>query len=233
MKRIFIPTKTGSDWRRLLAKPTLHWKKGKSAMTAAAAWENAGDSLPPELTVLLEASRDKDLVGLELLAVIPEWEVTLEGGDTASHTDVLVLGRNDRGLCVIAVEAKVNEDFGPLLGDKRAEVSSGQNDRLTSLHSILGIARLDDAVRYQLVHRTVSAVLTARDFHAHVALMLVHSFGSRASLRDDFEVFCRALEAEEVSPGLRVVQSFRGPRLFLGWCDGDLRFLEVDLPGAV
>ncbi len=91
MKRIFIPTKTGSDWQRLLAKSTLHWKKGKSAMTAAAAWENAGDSLPSEITLLFELSRDKDLVGLKLLAAIPEWEVALQGGDTASHTDVLAL----------------------------------------------------------------------------------------------------------------------------------------------
>jgi len=37
LKRIFIPTKTGSDWQSLLAKPELHWKKGASAMTAAAA----------------------------------------------------------------------------------------------------------------------------------------------------------------------------------------------------
>ena len=33
MKRIFIPTETGSDWQGLLAKPKLHWKKGASAMT--------------------------------------------------------------------------------------------------------------------------------------------------------------------------------------------------------
>ena len=37
MKRIFVPTRGGSDWQRLLAKPSLHWKMGASAMTAAAA----------------------------------------------------------------------------------------------------------------------------------------------------------------------------------------------------
>jgi len=45
VKRIFIPTKAGSDWQSLLAKPKLHWKKGASAMTAAAAWEDAGRAL--------------------------------------------------------------------------------------------------------------------------------------------------------------------------------------------
>jgi hypothetical protein len=53
VKRIFIPTKTGSDWQGLLAKPKLHWKKGASAMTAAAAWEDAGDALPRRLRLRL------------------------------------------------------------------------------------------------------------------------------------------------------------------------------------
>ena len=34
MKRIFVPTRDGTDWQRLLAKPTMHWKMGASAMTA-------------------------------------------------------------------------------------------------------------------------------------------------------------------------------------------------------
>jgi len=44
LKRIFVPTRTGSEWQRLLAKPLLHWKKGKSAMTAAAFREYAGNT---------------------------------------------------------------------------------------------------------------------------------------------------------------------------------------------
>ena len=148
MKRIYVPTQNGSEWQRLLAKPVLHWKMGKSAMTAAASWESAADALPPEIAKLLESSHVEDLVGLKLLAAIPEWEVALEGGNTASHTDVLALARNDQGLCVFAVEAKVDEDFGPLLKDKRAEASSGQSDRLKSLHSILWVSHLDDNIRY-------------------------------------------------------------------------------------
>jgi len=37
VKRVFVPTKSGSDWQRLLGKPELHWKMGRSAMSAAAA----------------------------------------------------------------------------------------------------------------------------------------------------------------------------------------------------
>ena len=233
VKRIFIPTSKGSDWQRLLAKPKLHWKKGASAMTTAAAWEDARDALPAEITTVLDSSRDEDLLGLTLLAAIPEWEVRLEGGDTASHTDVLAICRNDRGLCIIAVESKVDEDFGPLLKDKRAEASSGQGMRLNFLHSLLGVSRLDDLIRYQLVHRTASALLTAREFHAQVAVMLVHSFGTKASLRSDFDAFCGVLGAQELSLGVHIAPSFRNPRLFLVWCSGNRQFLDVELPSAL
>jgi hypothetical protein len=230
LKRIFISTRTGSDWQRLLAKPQLHWKKGRSAMTAAASWEDANGALPPEIASLLNASLDDDLSGLKLLAAIPEWEVSLEGGDTTSHTDVLALAQNSRGLCVIAVEAKVDEDFGPLVKDKRVGASDGQGKRLDYLKSLLGLKTLDDAIRYQLLHRTASAILTARDFHAGVAVMMVQSLGTKLSLREDFDAFCRALDAQKLPGGMAVVCPFSEPRLFLGWCKGDARFLDIDPP---
>jgi hypothetical protein len=233
LKRIFISTRTGSDWQRLLAKPQLHWKKGRSAMTAAASWEDANGALPPEIASLLNASLDDDLSGLKLLAAIPEWEVSLPGGDTASHTDVLAVAQNSRGLCVIAVEAKVDEDFGPLVRDKRVGVSDGQRKRLEYLKSTLGLKTLDDAIRYQLLHRTASAILTARDFHAGVAVMMVQSFGTKVSLREDFDAFCRALGAQKLPGGMAVVRHFNQPRLFLGWCNGDARFLDIDLPSLI
>ncbi|HMC22749.1 MAG TPA: hypothetical protein VKL19_12935, partial [Thermoanaerobaculia bacterium] len=94
MKRILVPTESGADWKRLLAKPDLHWKPGKSAMSAAASWEAAGDRLPSELSAALAASNDPNLAGLELLLAVPEWEIELPGGLTTSHTDVLALARN-------------------------------------------------------------------------------------------------------------------------------------------
>src|SRR5207249_12021080 len=110
MKRIVVPTKSGAEWKRLLAKPDLHWKPGKSAMSAAASWEAAGDRFPGELSAALEASNDRDLANLELLLAVPEWEVELPGGLTTSHTDVMALARNDRGLVAVAIEAKVDEE---------------------------------------------------------------------------------------------------------------------------
>lgn len=75
MKRIFIPTQSPSDWQPLLAKPKLHWKKSYSAMTTAACWEEANGDLPAEVKRTLEASGQSELVGLKLLAAIPEWGI--------------------------------------------------------------------------------------------------------------------------------------------------------------
>ena len=115
MKRIFVPTETGSDWQRLLGKPKLHWKKGRSAMSAAACWEENQPRLPSEIIQVLEGSKDKSVSNLELLVAIPEWEVELPGGDTASQTDILAITRNKFGLVILGVEAKVDEPFGPTL----------------------------------------------------------------------------------------------------------------------
>jgi hypothetical protein len=233
MKRIFIPTKTGSDWQQLLAKPERHWKKGYSAMTAAAAWEDTGDGeLPKEIAAELNSSGDSGLRNLKLLAAIPEWEVSLHGGDTASHTDVLAFASNQEGLCVIAVEAKVNEDFGPLLKEKRAQATPGQNDRLRFLHDRLRVEHFDDLVRYQLLHRAVSALITASDFHAQSAVMLVHCFGEKLSLRSDFDAFCVALGTKQLSHEVHVALRFSNPTLYLAWCSGDRKYLEFEFPNT-
>ena len=230
MKRIFVPTESGQDWQRLLAKPDLHWKPGKSAMSAAASWEAAGGHLPRELSTALAASKDRDLASLDLLAAVPEWEIELLGGLTKSHTDVLAITRNDRGLVAVAVEAKVDEEFGPTLGDKRVAPSEGQAKRLKFLHEMLRVeTELPDSIRYQLLHRTVSAILAARLFHAHVAVMLVQSFSPVGRWRHDFDAFCRAIGASTEDNSVAVVPGHQTPRLFVGWCSGDPRFRDVDL----
>jgi len=233
MKRIFVPTRSGADWQPLLAKPQLHWKKGASAMTAAAAWEHAASKLPVEIEGLLTSSGEPALASLTLLAAIPEWEVALPGGDTTSHTDVLALCTNSQGLCVTAVEAKALEDFGPLVSEKRAGPSPGQTARLEYLHALLGVKHFDDAIRYQLLHRTASAILTAQAFHAATAVMLVHAFGTPPERQSDFLAFCRAMGATEVAPQVFKVSGSKNPTLYLAWCAGNEKYREVQLESVV
>lgn len=203
-------------------------------MTAAACWEADPSSLPPEIQSALDATHDSDLCGLKLLAAMPEWEVSLPGGATSSQSDVLALAGNDRGLAVLAVEAKVDEDFGPTLGQKRENPSEGQNERLKYLHELLRISKpLGDAIRYQLIHRTASALLTAQAFHANVAVMLIQSFasgGRRRELRHDFGSFSQQLGSIPLSEDIYVVRAFLTPRLVLAWCDSDQSFLDAELP---
>jgi hypothetical protein len=228
MKRTFVPTRSATDWQRLLAKPDVHWKQGSSAMTAAVCWEAAEGSLPPEIARLLDGSADPLLVGQRLVVAFPEWSTALPGGVTTSQTDVLAVCRNDRGLCVIGVEAKVLEPFGPLVAVKRVEsASSGQVERLEYLHELLGVDHFDDQIRYQLLHRTASALLAAREFHSAAAVMLVHAFDTPADRRSDFEAFRLALGADEVALDLYRVALFEQPVLFLAWCDGDSSFLKM------
>jgi hypothetical protein len=130
MHKILIPSRSGSDWQRFLAKPTLHWRRGASAMTAAACWEAASSQLPPEIRQIFRTSGAATLSELELLMAVPEWEVALPGGATTSHTDVMAICRNEGGLVVIAVEAKVLEPFGETVGEKRSGASEGQLKRL-------------------------------------------------------------------------------------------------------
>lgn len=232
MKRTFVPTQSPLDWKRLLAKPDLHWKSGRSAMSAAACWESS-DGLPPEIRTALNKG-PSELHDLDLVMAVPEWEVTLPGGSTTSHTDVLAIATNPRGLVIIAVEAKVDEPFGPTIGEKRSESSAGQQERLAYLHTTLGLARpLPDPIRYQLVHRLASAVLTARKFHAATAVMLVQSFSPDSRWFDDFEAFASAIGSKPARDAVARIPSVQSPALYMGWCSGDQCHRAAVLEGAV
>lgn len=203
-------------------------------MSAAACWEESQPQLPSEIVQVLESSEEQSLSNLELLVAIPEWEVELPGGNTASQTDILAITRNDSGLVILGIEAKVDEPFGPTLEEKKSGATEGQLGRIAYLEQVLGRAvPFEDQIRYQLLHRTVSTLLTARAFHAPVAVMLVHSFSPVSKWRNDFEAFCQALGCTPLSEDLCEVPNIEGARLILGWCKGNEKYLGVELPSAL
>jgi len=188
MKRIVVPTKSGADWKRLLAKPDLHWKPGKSAMSVAASWEAAGDRFPSEVSTALAASKDPDLANLELLLAVPEWEVELPGAVTTSHTDVMALAGNVRGLVAVAVEAKVDEEFGPTLGEKRAAPSSGQAEppEVPSCGAATGRAAagsdsISIASSHSVCHSHGAALSRAGGYHACTVVQSCRAVARRFS----------------------------------------------------
>jgi len=190
VNHIYLRTTGSHDWQWLLASPGLHWKHGASAMSLADAWENA-DPWPAPVAAALAS--DPDLADLELLLALPEHEVPLPGGSRSSQTDLFVLARAPEGaLVTIAIEGKADEPFGDrTVAEWRADGSAGRNQRLAYLLDVLGLA--DDErlapIRYQLLHRTASAVIEARRFGAKHAVMLVQSFSPTQRWFEDFCAF--------------------------------------------
>ncbi|MGO9018758.1 MAG: DUF6946 family protein [Syntrophobacteraceae bacterium] len=226
MKRILIPTESFRDWQQLLAKPKLHWKPGFSAMTLARSWEAASSTgFPPEVAEVLKAGSASGLEGIRFILAIPEYKVPLPGGVRSSQTDLMVLARTLHGLAVIGVEGKVDEPFGPTLAVKKAELSEGFNTRLDSLLKMLKLpATISDRIRYQLIHRTASALIMAEDYNAACAVMLVHSFSPTNEGFNDFEAFASLFGVKAEMGRLLSLGKYSGTDLFIAWCQGDQRF---------
>jgi hypothetical protein len=113
----------------------------------------------------------------------------------------MLLVETPAGYAVIAVEGKVREPFGDRvedwLVDSRASDGSRKQERLAGLCSQL---RLDQAkvgrLRYQLLHRSVSAILEARRYGVSQALLLVHAFDPAPHSLADLQAFAIAIGSE-------------------------------------
>jgi hypothetical protein len=218
MARLYVPSKGPESWQALLASPEKHWQRGYSARTLAHVWESA-NGLPAEISHLLGADS-------ELILAIPEHKVDLPGGSRPSQTDLFALVRSGERTISLAVEGKVDEPFGPTVDEWLDGGSDGKRTRLHSLCDILGLStdRLV-GLRYQLLHRTASAVIEADRFKTDDAAMIVHSFSKAAAWFDSFRDFASRLGVPIEKDRLATVATPKGRRLHLGWASGDLRFL--------
>jgi hypothetical protein len=218
MTSFYLPSSGPEAWQALLANPALHWKHGASAMSLAYSWENA-KGWPLRVSAAL--ATDPDLDGLELLLAIPEHQTPLPGGGAASQTDLFVLARSrSAGLVAIVVEGKVKEPFGDhTVSTWRAGGSAGKATRLAYLLKTLGLKddELIAQVRYQLLHRTASAVIEARRFGARHTVMLVHSFSDGDLWFNEFRKFAALYGAAIEKDTISNVQVRDGVRLHLGW----------------
>ena len=216
---ILVPSRGTESWRGLLADPEKHWKRGYSALELAERWENPG-GFPPEVASLL--NQHERTRGATMLLGIPEHRVPLAGGARASQTDLWVLARTHTGLLSIAVEGKVNESFGPTVGEWQPASSPGRTKRWAAICSLLEVDQhCNQATRYQLFHRTASALIEARRFFARSAAVIVHSFGSAAASFGDFQQFVRLLDGDVDRPGqLVAVPPREDIALFFGWATG-------------
>jgi len=125
------------------------------------------------------------------------------------------------------VEGKVNEAFGPTLEEWRADPSPGKEARLDFLLRTLCIsAAPSGAVRYQLFHRAASAIITAEQYRAAAAIVLVHSFSEQHTGWDDYAGFARIFGVQAMRDEVQHLTSAPSVPLFGVWVTGDCSFLK-------
>lgn len=217
--KVLVPSDGPDDWKRFLAQPDLHWATGYSARTLAYAWE-AANGLPPEIAKLTVQAFGPS----ELILAIPEHKTVLPGGRRESQADVFILVRHPQGLATYTIEGKVDEPFGPTVGEWMIEASAGKSERLRYISELLGLSEIPPDIHYQLLHRTASALIEAERFDAKLAGMIVHSFSPTQRWRGAFERFAQLFgaTAEGDAPMTLTVPS--GRSLMLGWATGSQTF---------
>lgn len=140
-----------------------------------------------------------------------------------SQNDLLLLAKaSDGQLIAITIEGKVSEPFGETLGEWNGEALGGKTERLTFIKERLGLTgELSTHIRYQLFHRTVSALVEASRFNASYAAMIVHSFNQSDLWFDDYQNFLDLFGIQAPVPGkLFFLKETQGIKLYSGWARG-------------
>ena len=220
----YKPTQEASDWKSLLADPEKQWKTGFSARTLANCWEEA-QGFPRSVADALNKPNGP-FTSIKPLLIFPEHQVRLPGGKAASQCDIWILAKDDRDLISVAVEGKVAEPFGPTVKEWMIDASAGKKKRIQFLQSKLEFDNIPDSIRYQLLHRTVAAILEAERFEAKHAVLLVHSFSDQNLW---FSEFRQLVSLFGVTAELNRTQTKRlqsGLTLHFSWVEGEKEFLD-------
>lgn len=226
MARILRFTSGPEDWKALLADPTKQWRTGYSAKTLAYCWEQA-DGFPPEVASALQQAADPSLQELTPVLAVPEFRVPLPGGARSSQNDLFVLAHGASGAVCIMVEGKVRESFGSTLDKWLADASPGKDLRLKFLLRTLGLTEQPAGhVRYQLLHRAASAVITGEQFRAAAAVMLVHSFSEERAGWSDYKSFATLFSVDAKEGSVQKLSGNSSVPLFGVWVVGNCKFLE-------
>ena len=229
MKHIYIPTSSADDWQQFLAEPDKQWRTGFSARATAHAWQDA-DGFPAEVDSLFSSAEEINLHGAELLLAIPEHKVYFPPTQgRPSQNDVFALAKaTDGNLIAVAVEAKVSESFDKVVDDWFAKPTAGKEERLEFLRSKVHLVdREIGHIRYQLLHRLVSAILEAERFGAMYAVMVIHSFSQSDEGFDDFAAFTTLYDQVSAVDKLVELDLGDGLRVFAGWARGAAEYLDA------
>lgn len=225
MSKIFIPTNKPEDWKVFLADPR-HWKTGFSARSLAYCWQEA-DDFPKCVRSIFKKSGVDIFKDIELLFAFPEYKVPLAGGQRSSQSDIFILAKSGQQLITIAVEGKVAEDFGQTVDEWRLKKDerTHKEERLKFLLQEICMGNVSGNVRYQLLHRSASAIIEAKRFNAKNTLMLIHSFSQTYEHFEDYSKFLSLFGLIGEKDNLAGPININGINLFFGWAKGDKKFL--------
>lgn len=217
-RRLHVPLLRPEDIIPHLGSPT-HWQPGRSAKSLADLWF-AADALPPSIKAALEP--DLSFRKVTLLDAFLERPVDLGDGQQPSQTDLMAIVRLDGGLGILAIEAKVDETFGPTVNEWLSDPKGDKATRLARLERLCGLLGLDPgalgSIRYQLIHRTASALIEARRYCARDAVMIVQSFCPKRSWFDDYRAFVDVMGLGQATDGtITTAKTCDGINLRLAW----------------
>jgi hypothetical protein len=215
IRRLHVPLVKPEDVIPHLAKQELHWRAGYSAQELAVAWSSSGNDFPAVVRAVLNTA--PEYAQAEFVDGFFEREVELGSPGRNSQTDLMVIAGLDDELGIIAVEGKVEESFAELVMDWNS--TRGKQRRLERLCETLGLdAAQVGGIRYQLLHRTASAIYEAKRYRCRHALMLVHSFSPTHRWFEDFAAFSCAMCLPIKQPDLcSSAKACEGVSLRLAW----------------
>lgn len=224
IRRLHVPLLKPEDVIPHLAKPDVHWKSGYSAQELAITWFRSSNDFPPAVRAAL--SPVPEYADAELVDGFFEREIELGSPGRNSQTDLLVIAGLRQELGVI--EGKVNETFGEFVKDWNT--TPGKQVRLERLAQTLGLDVADaGGIRYQLLHRTASAIYEAKRYRCRHAMMLVHSFSPTHRWFEDFAKFsCLMNQPVSVPRSVSIAKICEGISLRLAWVADSPRGRETE-----
>lgn len=226
MCRFYIASCDPKEWRHFLADPEMQWKSGYSAKALTYSWTDAND-LPPEVKKAFKKCDERQLRNVELIIGFPVYQVPLPGRSRPSQNDLFLLAKAEDSIVSITVEGKVSESFDETVDNWLNDASEGKRLRLDYLCDILDIDinQVFD-IRYQLLHRTASALIEATRFNAKYAIMLVHSFSQTHEWFEDYKSFIALYGCDARLNEIHHLKDINNVKLFAGWITGDEKYLK-------
>ena len=205
---------TLGDWEKWASPQTaVQWKDGRSAKESARSWINAAPELVPEIAAELETC---PAVGtLRSWCAEPEKVVKIDKYPKPPNIDVLIVGEDETGPLVVAIEAKSDEPFSnpiktTLRNAKQRLMDSPKSKGVARLRNLSAQFELDLGrrevlgLRYQLLTLTAAAIAEARRQSARRAVVIVHEFVTALTDADK-----RDRNARDLDHFLEVVFGYR------------------------